>query len=114
MDREWGKNMRITRKQLVTIAVGIICTTLSYAINYYVNLGSLNGGKPAGAVVAASTVGVLSAFFFKDYAVAGYIAAFAGMSATTVIPSIWYAPVFGFMAGGIHVAHGEAVCGVWW
>jgi len=106
--------MRITRKQLVTIAVGIICTTLSYAINYYVNLGSLNGGKPAGAVVAASTVGVLSAFFFKDYAVAGYIAAFAGMSATTVIPSIWYAPVFGFMAGGIHVAHGEAVCGVWW
>ena len=91
--------MKITQKQLLTIAVAVVCTTLSYGINYYVNLGPLNGGKPAGAVVAASLVGILSALFLKDYAVAGYIAAFAGMSATSVIPSIFYAPVFGFMAG---------------
>jgi len=83
----------------MTIGVAIFATTLSYAINYYLNLGPLNGGKPAGAVVGASTVGIIGALFFKDYAVASYIAAFAGMSAITVIPSIWYAPIFGLMAG---------------
>jgi len=91
--------LKVTRKQLITIGVAVFATTLSYAINNFVNLGALNGGKPAGAVVGASTTGIVSALFFKDFAVAGYIAAFAGMSATTVIPSIWYAPVFGLMAG---------------
>ncbi|MEM2093832.1 MAG: hypothetical protein QXI32_00875 [Candidatus Bathyarchaeia archaeon] len=91
--------MKITRRHLTTIGVAILATTLSYAINYHVNLGPLNGGKPAGAVVAGSTVGIISALLFKEYAVAGYIGAFAGMSATTVIPSILYAPIFGFMVG---------------
>ncbi len=91
--------MKVTSKQLTTIGVAVLATTLTYAINYHVNLGPLNGGKPAGAVVAASTVGMLGALFLRDYAVACYIAAFAGMSATTVIPSILYAPIFGLMAG---------------
>jgi hypothetical protein len=91
--------MKVTSKHLTTIGVAVFATTLSYAINYYLNLGPLNGGKLAGPVVAASLVGILGALFFKEYALASYIAAFAGMSSTTVIPSIWYAPLFGFMAG---------------
>jgi len=91
--------MKVTRSHLITIGVAIFATTLSYAINYHVNLGPLNGGKPAGPVIAASVVGIIGALFFKGYAVASYIAAFAGMSSTTIIPSIWYAPLFGFMAG---------------
>lgn len=91
--------MKITSKHLTTIGVAILATTLSYAINYYLNLGPLNGGKPAGPVVAASLVGILGALFFKQYALASYIAAFAGMSSMAVIPSIWYAPLFGFVAG---------------
>lgn len=91
--------MKVEGKHLITIGVAVFATTLSYAINYHVNLGPLNGGKPAGPVVAASVVGIIGALFFKGYAVASYIAAFAGMSSTSVIPSIVYAPLFGFMAG---------------
>lgn len=82
--------MKVTRNHLITLGVAIFATTLSYAINY---------SARAGPVVAASIVGIIGALFFKGYAVTSYIAAFAGMSSTTVIPSIWYAPIFGLMAG---------------
>ncbi|MEM2093668.1 MAG: hypothetical protein QXI32_00040 [Candidatus Bathyarchaeia archaeon] len=59
----------------------------------------MNGWKPAGAVVAGSTVVIISTILFKEYAVAGYICTFAGISSTTVIPSILHVSVFGSIAG---------------
>lgn len=91
--------MKIQQKHIITIAVAIFSTALSYTINYYLNLGPINNYQPAGSVFAASAVGIIAALFFKDYAVTGYIGALLGMSSLKVIPSIEYTLLFGFICG---------------
>ena len=91
--------MKIEQKHIITIIVAIVSTVMSYAINYYLNLGPLNNYQRAGPVVAASIVGIIAALFFKNYAVTGYIASFVGMSSLNVIPSIEYTILFGFVCG---------------
>lgn len=91
--------MNIKREHIITIAVAMVSTMLSYAINYHLNLGPLNNYQRAGPVFAASVVGVLAALFFKNYAVTGYIGSFVGMSSLKVIPSIEFTLVYGFICG---------------
>jgi hypothetical protein len=91
--------MKIQQKYIITMIVAIASATASYAINYYLNLGPINNYQRAGPVFAASLIGIIAALFLKSYAVTAYIGAFVGMSSLQVIPSIWYAPIFGLVCG---------------
>jgi len=93
--------MKIEKKHIITIIVAMISTTLTYAINYYLNLGPLNNYKSAGPVFAYGVVGIISALFFRTYAVTGLIGSFVGMSSLKVIPAIEYTLLFGFVCGVI-------------
>lgn len=93
--------MKIQRTHVMTIVVAILSTALSYIINCYATLGPINNYQRAGPVFAASTVGIIAALLFKNYAVTGYIGAFVGMCSITlrIIPSIEYTLLFGFICG---------------
>jgi len=101
----------IQRKHIITIGVAIFGTVLSYAINYYLNLGPINNYQLAGPVFAASIVGIIAALFLKDYAVTAYIGSFVGMSSLKVIPSIEYTLLFGFICGIICIVFASQFVG---
>ncbi|MFH0749124.1 MAG: hypothetical protein V1915_04320 [Candidatus Bathyarchaeota archaeon] len=103
--------MKIEQKHIMTIIIAMVSTTLSYVINYYLNLGPINNYQPAGAVFAGSAVGIIAALFFKDYAVTGYVGAFVGMSSLKVIPSVEYTLLFGFICGIVCILYAPQFAG---
>lgn len=83
-----------SQKNLITLASVIVAAVAAYALNFNLKLGS---------VIAASAVGVIGGFFFKDYAAALYAGSFVGMASKAVLPGFPQAILAGILAGVVFV-----------
>lgn len=86
----------------------LICSILAAAITWY-----LNHGMGFGNIVANGLVGVVAAILLPGpIAAATYTASFVGMSAATVITSIFEAAVGGIVVGIVWILTGEIYAGL--
>ena len=79
------------QQNIYTIIVAIFGCSATHFLNIYLQIGN--------SVVSAAIIGLIGGLFLGKYAGANNAGAFAGMSSTTLIPSIEYTIPVGFIVG---------------